>query len=1478
MNKETRNRIQSATQEARALLEREYAEQLGGIFDIRLDGSIAAEPGSHLDAEQRVVRTKLVAAVDHQRASGLRPADAVAGYLREAAFTMLNRFVALKMLEARGLVQECVSRGDQSAGFKEFTGLAPGLVQVPDHGYRLYIESLFDEIGREVRVLFDRRDPAGLLWPRRQMLFDVLAVLNASDLAEVWKEDETIGWVYQYYNDPAERKRMREDSSAPQNSRELAVRNQFFTPRPVVEFLADNTLGRIWYEMLKGKTRLRERCRYLVRRPIEVFLDPGQTPPPAFPGDGLSREELLGQPFHVLHRPIKDPRDLRMLDPACGSMHFGLYAFDLLEIIYEEGWEANAGRLRADFPDRAAFLWQVPRLIVEHNLHGIDIDPRATQIASLSLWMRAQKAWHVRGVQGRERPRLGRSNIVCAEAMPGEEVFLQEFLDGQLSATPEHRLLGQLVRRVFDAMKLAGEAGPLLKVEEEIAAAVVEAKQKWLTGPKFEQGSLFANETQPSGQEERAVDVTRITEATFWEKAEERIYAALQAYAEHAEHGGGYQRRLFADDAAHGFAFIDLCRKRYDVVLMNPPFGDATPRTLDLVRGGYPEYAENLYVAFHSRASQFLVEGGFVGLISSRTFITYRDFERFRARLLSSSPLRLLADLGWEVLDGAQVETAAYVTSTWNPSPGQFGPFFRLLAVPPDRKDLDLLRSVRWENLNYTYFTRSSSLQRLPGNPLCYWSSEKFIEKVASAPTLYPSLAFVGLGASPHSFFFRAWWEVAAAELGGRWRRICRGGDFAPFYRSNALVIDWYGNGGSVKEYILERYPYLKGNYGWKIQDENRYGLPGLTWGKRNERFNVQAMPAGHIFTDEGQGIIPTEPRSSAFLLGYMNSSLVAYFLSLTSGLQKHYVYIRPIPVFQLSASAVGTIERATTSIVRIKQEWDTTSETSPMFVLPTRGVLHEWVSVGEEMKRCEETWLGDAVSVAKSRGEINQSVLKEAALSVDDVAEIQHLVDTFPEDAPSIDGVRPLADGTEVNFVAAAVSYWVGCGFGRWDIRFAAGGKAAPELPEAFAPLPACPPGQLQNQQGLPLTEDDVRRLQAAGRWHYDLDIPWDGILVDDPGHSFDIGIRLHQVLQVIWPGNAESARWETIEREACETLGVGSLRNYFRRIGGFFSEHVKRYSKGRRKAPIYWQLATPSSSYSVWLYYQRVTRDTFYKVLNDYVTPKVQHEERKLTGLIQGSGAAPTKSQRKEIEDQRVFVEELRALREEVARITPLFKPDLNDGVIINFAPLWRLVPQHRAWQNECKGCWDELVAGAYDWARLAMHLWPERVVPKCAEERSLAIAHGLEEVFWVEGPDGRWHKRNVDQATMRRLVTERTSPAVKDALKSLVEASAQGSGRGGRRTAVPRREAAARRTERAGATSAPLDGVGTEVLERVREAITMAADGASKSEVLAATGITAPQWNAAISSLLSQGLVTKMGERRGARYHITETEGQS
>jgi len=508
MDKDTRNAIERATQRARRLLEDDFAEQLEGTFDVLRTGVVAPTAGPHLTRRQAFLRERITAAVDHKSAAGMKSAEAVADYLRDAAFTTLNRFVALKMLEARDLVQECITKGEQSSGYKEFCGLAPGVALLPESaGYRLYIESLFDELSTEVKVLFDRRDTASVLWPRRQTFEELLGILNGSELATVWGEDETIGWVYQFFNSGDERRAMRDASQAPRNSRELAVRNQFFTPRYVVEFLTDNTLGRIWYEMRQGETALKERCQYMVRRPNELFAENaaqlGQHDPwlmsalsgefKAIPedldwgnaihlahairgyesakalglrdagealrrvresydertqkftapaaelwialfmeyrgdrhGGGLGGEAALGyrdalcralrvalvseserkgddgalKPTLIPHRAMKDPRDLRVLDPACGSGHFLLYAFDLLVTIYREGWEDSlpfeetGTRLRDDYPDEASLRRAIPTLILRHNLHGVDIDPRCAQIAQLALWMRAQRAFH----------------------------------------------------------------------------------------------------------------------------------------------------------------------------------------------------------------------------------------------------------------------------------------------------------------------------------------------------------------------------------------------------------------------------------------------------------------------------------------------------------------------------------------------------------------------------------------------------------------------------------------------------------------------------------------------------------------------------------------------------------------------------------------------------------------------------------------------------------------------------------------------------------------------------------------------------------------------------------------------------------------------------------------------------------------------------------------------------------------------------
>ncbi len=271
----------------------------------------------------------------------------------------------------------------------------------------------------------------------------------------------------------------------------------------------------------------------------------------------------------------------------------------MLETIYREAWEdelsppskETGDTLRQRYRSHDDLARAVPELILRHNLHGIDIDPRAAQIAALALWLRAERWYQRLKLKPAERPQISKTNIVCAEPMPGEKHLLQEF-----TAQLQPPVLRQLVEIIFDKMQLAGEAGSLLQIEKEIADAIAAAKKQWQGVGRVEQLMLFGG-SRPAQTQGMLFDISGITEAAFWDEAEGRVFEALRAFALQTTNGRAVQRRLFAEDAARGLAFIDLCRKRYDVALMNPPFGLTTSEAFDDLKSGYKDtYAGPLWL------------------------------------------------------------------------------------------------------------------------------------------------------------------------------------------------------------------------------------------------------------------------------------------------------------------------------------------------------------------------------------------------------------------------------------------------------------------------------------------------------------------------------------------------------------------------------------------------------------------------------------------------------------------------------------------------------------------------------------------------------------------------------------------------------------------------------------------------------------------------------------------------------------------
>jgi hypothetical protein len=618
----TRNRLQRFVNDARRVLEEEFTRQLQNDYGMDPNADSVAELVSlrHINDAQRESARILRDTLAHYCAGG--DMDAKQGLdriVREQAFTVLNRLAALRMAEARGLLIESVGNGFQAKGFQLYARLAGiGLGETGD-AYSTYLFSVFDELSQDLPGLFDRYSPQGRLFPREATLLQVLNLINDADIAPLWSEDETIGWIYQYFNSKEERKAMRDASQAPRNSRELAVRNQFFTPRYVVEFLVDNTLGRLWFNVTGGDTHLRDRCQYLLVKPDE-------TPQAA--------------------TKLRDPRTLKLLDPACGSMHFGLYAFDLFADIYREAWawelqhgpgsldvstqpQAALKPLSQTYKDEAAFLRVVPRLIIEHNIYGVDIDPRAAQIASLALWLRAQRAWHDAGVKAKERPLIGRGHVVAAIAPPAERELRQQF------AVNLDQRDAELFEKTLQLLKGLPELGVLLQVERELPHLIRQVYVGKGTG-------LFAAQEQKS-----------------WQQAEKRLRDALNEFAQAAK--STYQGRLFAQDALQGLRLIDLCQERYDVVLMNPPFGDSSSSTESYLDHAFPNWNKNLLCAFWARAASMMRDGGKCGAIFDRTAIIKSSYEQFRREiLLNELHICSLADLGWNVLD-ANVEVVSMV-------------------------------------------------------------------------------------------------------------------------------------------------------------------------------------------------------------------------------------------------------------------------------------------------------------------------------------------------------------------------------------------------------------------------------------------------------------------------------------------------------------------------------------------------------------------------------------------------------------------------------------------------------------------------------------------------------------------------------------------------------------------------------------------------------------------------------------------------
>ncbi|OGB35305.1 MAG: type II restriction endonuclease subunit M [Burkholderiales bacterium RIFCSPLOWO2_12_FULL_61_40] len=576
-------------------------------------------------------------------------------------------------------------------------------------------------------------------------------------------------------------------------------------------------------------------------------------------------------------------------------------------------------------------------------------------------------------------------------------------------------------------------------------------------------------------------------------------------------------------------------------------------------------------------------------------------------------------------------------------------------------------------------------LQAVPGTPFSYWVSRAVRETFQRLPSFESSgrTAKVGLATADDFRFLRTWWEIDSTRGSvHEFPSFAKGGSHSPYYSDLSLVLNWKEAGAELKQTVIAQH----GNAGKRVYNEEYYFRPAITWPLRAHKFSPQALPAECIFSVRGY-TAHTENGDHLGILGIFNSAAFDYLFKSALGRFGYPEFIVGILQLMPWPTVTGAQLNQLSDHARVmwskKRILDTTAEVSHAFTLPTllrnRAGHYDPPAIGAELAHIQTKI--DAIAFdLYGFSEADRAIVQASQGAISDSNEEAVIVAEGDDEDSAV----------PVDHTDGLLSWAVGVAFGRFDWRLATGERAAPPEPEPFDALPPKSPGMLPD---------------GAAPFH-----PHAGILVDDAGHLHDLAHLAEEVLvRVDSPVPADLRRW--LQKD-------------------FFPFHLQRYSKSRRKAPIYWPLSTVSGGYTLWVYYPSLSHQTLYTAINDFVEPKLKQVGDDVAGL-RSKGNARTRDDEKQFEALQTLAQELSDMRDTLQVLAHTYQPNHDDGVQITSAPL-RALFRHKPWQKVLNETWTKLQKGDYDWAHLAIAYWPERVREKCKTDKSLAIAHGLEDLY--------------------------------------------------------------------------------------------------------------------------------------------------
>ncbi|EKF9462403.1 BREX-1 system adenine-specific DNA-methyltransferase PglX [Vibrio cholerae] len=1171
------------------------------IAEANLQGSVLQIAGNSFDGKLAEPRKRIVA-----RSQKLGYAQLI----EQVAYTWFNRLCAIRYMEIHDYLGHgfrVLSHPDNPKGFEiidhaqdaaDELGLDRArIIELKLAGNKdeeLYRELLLGQchkLHEAMPFLFDALDDeTELLLPDNLTRTDsILRGLVDSIPEEDWQQVEVIGWLYQFYISEKKDQVM----GKVVKSEDIPAATQLFTPNWIVKYLVQNSVGRQWLQTYPDSA---------IKTQMEYYIEPAE------------QSDEVNQQLKAITPESIEPETIKVLDPACGSGHILIEAYNVLKAIYEE----------RGFRSR-----DIPKMILENNLYGLDIDDRAAQLSGFALMMMA------RDDDKRIFTRNVRLNVLS----------LQE---------SNHIDLPTL----WKALNLSGSwqsgtsQGLFSDDEQDLSSFNADNRYQLLTRTlaRFSQAKTFGS----------LIDVPS--------DEHDQLKELLSTLVELQESGDSMQKPAAKQliEIVHQALVLSI---RYDAVIANPPYMGAKGMIDDLkqfLKSNYKCSKADLFAVFMERAFKLLNPTGYNAQVNMQAWMFITRFEELRKKIINEFNVITLAHLGARAfgqISGEVVQTTAWVMSKNKVK--SFQPVFFDLTEGDESSKRNALR----KNLNRYQETDQDSFSFIPGSPLAYWVSNEVFDSFKSSPSMSDFFEpREGLATGNNDKYVRYWHEVGidnvfenstsreeSKDSRLRWFPYNKGGELKRWFGNDFFVVDWLNDGHELQNTL-----HPSGTRVWAHNFNLDYIFrPMMSWSDITSKgLSARFFDKGYIFDATGLSAFEKSDDKELLFVGLAicNSGVGEYLAKLLN------------PTLHFKSGDFGRMSFPRNSILEdkliglAKVAIKISMEDFNLFEFSRGFKSSPLISDDSSLSGSYERYQSKSLEMIETMIEIEQTVNKIVA----DIYGFEFLPEKEITPTLYVNPKFRFQSSDEMSCfrsesISELLSYALGCAMGRYSLDY----------------------------EGLIFGHNNQDDFEKDKYLTYKVDD--DGIIpfTDQEWFKDDATNRFREFIQVVWGEEHLQANLDFVAESLClnaikpkkSESALETIRRYL--STQFYKDHLKTY----KKRPIYWLFSSgKQKAFECLVYLHRYNEGTLSRMRTEYVTPLLGKYDAYAEQLEKQIETADSTSEanrfKKELDALIKKQVELREFDDKLKHYADMrISLDLDDGVKVNYGKFGDLLADVKA-----------------------------------------------------------------------------------------------------------------------------------------------------------------------------------------------------